>query len=135
MVDIELLYETAILLWVYTQRSESKHSNRFFKKLFLLTYNVLLAPEVQVCESSGLHISQHLPWHTPSPMSITQPPHRPSPNPQQPSVYFLRLRVSYALSPSRSHLVSFFPSLPLKFLISGRSYDNCLSLIDLFRSA
>ena len=81
--------------------------------------------------------------HSPYPPQCPPPSYpNPTPNPQQPSVCFLRLRVSYGFSPSLSHLVSFFPSLPprppalpLKFLISQRSYDNRLSLIDLFHLA
>ena len=46
-----------------------------------LTYNVLFAPRVQVCDSSVLHISQNSPYHITSPMFITQPP---SPYPLHP---------------------------------------------------
>lgn len=59
-------------------------SNMAFLLQFLLTYSILLAPGVQVCELSGFLISQHSPWLMPSPASV---PHLPSPHPlpQQPS--------------------------------------------------
>ena len=86
--------------------------------------NTLFVSWVQVCESSVLNNSQHSPQHIPSPVSITQPPH-PYYHPplQQPSVCFLRLRVSYGLSLSGFLLFHFsLPSPMILCLVSQISH-------------
>uniref|UniRef100_M3XP42 Uncharacterized protein n=1 Tax=Mustela putorius furo TaxID=9669 RepID=M3XP42_MUSPF len=44
---------------------------------------------VQVCESPGLHTSQHSPKHIPSPMSIIPPPSPKPPPPSNPQIFMV----------------------------------------------